>query len=234
VNRRAAARARDAAEGGFTVVELLVSMSLTTVIGTMLVLTFSQAVSAVVGADARGADAQVARVALDNTSKALRTAVDPDGKGDGVVDLPAFEVAGPEEVVFYAALGNRTGTATADAPPRKVRIWRDGALLRQSETLPVTSGSTTSWTGATTTRIVAIDLVPAATRPTFTYLAAGDTAVDAAQRSVSTLPVDGAGAVTAAARPDISSVEVWVSVSSSARRTTPTSAVARVTLLNRE
>lgn len=223
-----------APEGGFTVVELLVAMSLTLVIGTMLVLTFSQGVAAVISADARGADAQVARVALDNTTKALRTAVDPDGKGDGVVDLPAFVVAAPEEVVFYAALGNRTGGATADAPPRKVRIWRDGTLLRQSETLPVVSGATTSWTGATTTRIVARDLVPGAARPTFTYLAANDTAVDAAQRSVSSLPVDGAGAVTTTARADIRSVEVWVSVSSSTRRTAPTSAVSRVILMNRE
>lgn len=221
-------------DGGVTVVELLVAMSLTLVIGTMLVLTFSQGVAAVISADARGADAQVARVALDNTTKALRTAVDPDGKGDGVVDLPVFEVAAPEEVVFYAALGNRTGGATADSPPRKVRIWRDGTLLRQSETLPVVSGATTSWTGATTTRIVAQDLVPGAARPTFTYLAASDTAVDAAQRSVSSLPVDGAGAVTTAARADIRSVEVWVSVSSSTRRTAPTSAVSRVTLMNRE
>jgi type II secretory pathway pseudopilin PulG len=221
-------------EHGFTVVELLVAMSLTMVIGTMLVLTFGQAVRAVVSADARGADAQVARVALDNTTKALRTAVDPDGMGDGVVDLKAFEVAAPEEVVFYAALGNRTAGVTADAPPVKVRIWRDGTVLRQSVTQPVTAASTTTWTGATTTRMVARDLVPAAVRPTFTYLAANDTAVDAAQRSISSLPVDGAGAVTTAARPDIGSVEVWVSVNSSVARNTPTSAVARVTLLNRE
>lgn len=219
-------------DAGVSLAELLVVMMLVLVLGTMVVTTFLQGANAVFASDARGADTQQAKIATENVSKLVRLAVDPDGVGVGT----AFVTATPFDATFYAALGNRGGYPNADAPPKKVRIWLDGSgVLRQQVIDPVVSGVTVSWPGSGTTRVVGRDLLTGTSAtPLFTYLAAGDTGAGADGVAVTSLPNTSGSVTTATGLAAIEAVEIWVGVTTQpAKRSTATTAVTRVTLLNR-
>lgn len=222
-------RVEAAADEGAGLVELIIVMALTMILGTMIVMTFVQGAQAVYVSDARGAETEQAKIATENLSKQLRLAIDPDGAGT----LTAFQTARPYDVTFYAAGGNRTSTVGVVAPPQKVRIWlgSDG-VLHQQVIPPVVSGTTTTWPGTGSTRTVGVDLVPDSL-PLFTYLAAGDRGAGGNGVTTTTLPNTG-GTVTGTALTSIEAVEVWVSVTSKgSQKGSPTTAVTRVTLLNR-
>ncbi|GAB2694320.1 hypothetical protein GCM10027194_30660 [Thalassiella azotivora] len=220
----------DERDAGFTLVELMVVMTLLMVIGAMLVMTFVQGTGAVFASESRQRDSLQAKVALENTTKALRTAVDPDGDGP----LVAFEVAQQNRVVFYAALDNRGSYPSVDQPPRKVEIWLQDGTLRLRTTMPAAGPTGTTWPGTGSTRIIGTNLRSGAgVVPLFTYLAAGDTYTDSTGRAITSLPTAG-GAVTGTARESIEAVEVWVAAQSSSKRTNETTVVSRVTLLNKE
>ncbi len=214
---------------GTTLVELSVTVLLIGVIGAMIMTTFIQGSSAVLNADARGVDSQQAKTATENMSKVLRVAADPDGEGA----MTTFVTATPSEVVFYANLGNRTGGA--DTPPRRVRIWLDWTgVIRQTVIQQLVSGTKTTWQGAVVTRILAQGVVSTG-RPLLTYLAADDNVPNATTGVTDTSVPNTNGTVTTTANLGaIRAVEVWVSVRSSPdRRSAATTAVTRVTLLNR-
>ncbi|NLT54110.1 MAG: hypothetical protein GXX79_05990 [Actinomycetales bacterium] len=214
-------------DAGVSLVELLISMILVSVLGTMIVTTFIQGANAAYDSDARTADTQQAKILTENTSRMLRLAVDPDGTGA----LTPFEVATPDEVVFYAADGNRSGAPSADTPPSKVRIYRDGDVLKMNVKTAVVVGATTSWPGTGNTRTIGTG-VANGSLPMFTYLAAGDIGVDADGVAVTSLDnVD--GTLASGALGDVEAVEIWVKVATkSTTRSIGTTAVTRVTLLN--
>ncbi len=227
-------------DDGVSLVELLVVMLLTTLLGGMILATFVRGADAVYSADARGSATETTKVVTENLARSLRLAVDPDGTGS----LTAFATATPTEATFYAADGTKTTalaspspaaspTLRADAPPVKVRIWLDASgVVRQTTVPPVTDAAgTTTWTGAGTTRVLARHVVTGG-RPLFTYLAAGDTPNTSGVTTTS-LP-NSAGTVTGAtALAAIKSVETWVTIRSTKTKTaSTTTAVGRVTLLN--
>lgn len=216
-------------DSGAGLVELIIVMALTMILGTMIIMTFIQGAEAVFVSDARGADSQQAKLATENLSKELRLATDPDGAGP----LLAFNVASKYDVTFYASVGNRTSTVGVVSAPQKVRIWLDNTgVIRQQVIPPVTVGVNTTWPGSGTTRVVGVNVVTN-NLPLFTYLATGDTGTAANGVTVTSLPTT-AGAVTGAARADIQAVEIWVAVlSPGTHKGSPTTAVTRVTLLNR-
>lgn len=219
-----------AEDSGITLVELTVSMTIMMIASTALLYAFVQGMNASMVSQSRTADALTAKTATENATKALRTAVDPDGAGVG---MKAFESAGPEDVTFYAALGNRTGLPAADTKPVKVRIWRDGAQLKITTIQSSVNGSgTVVWTGTGSTRIVASDLVSTG-NPIFTYLASGDLTASTTTTPTTSLPLSGSN-IAAAALNNIDAVEARVSIQSSSRRGTPTTATSRVALLNKE
>jgi hypothetical protein len=216
-------------DDGAGLVELIIVMGLTMILGTMIVMTFIQGTQAVYVSDARGADTAQAKLATENLSKQLRLAIDPDGAGM----LTAFTTATPYDVTFYAASGNRTSTVGVVEPAQKVRIWlSEDGVLHQQVIAPVVTGGVTSWPGSGSTRTVGVDVVPGSL-PLFTYLAVSDQTPGDNGVTETTLENTG-GAVTDEALTTIQAVEVWVAVKSSgSRRSSPTTAVTRVTLLNR-
>lgn len=223
-------RKTTADDSGITLVELTVSMTIMMIASTALLFAFVQGMNATMVSQSRTADALTAKTATENVTKALRTAVDPDGASVG---MKAFESAGPQDVTFYAALGNRTGAVAADTKPVKVRIWRDGAQLKITTVASSLNGSgTVVWTGAGQTRIVASDLVNTGD-PMFIYLAGADLTSSTATAPTSSLPLAGDN-IAASALNDIDAVELSVTIHSSTRRGTPTTATSRVALLNKE
>ncbi|RJK96773.1 PulJ/GspJ family protein [Vallicoccus soli] len=236
---------------GTSLVELLVATVLTALLGAALVTTLLQGMRTTQLSDSRTANGQAVRTVLEAMTQALRTAADPS-TAPGV---DAFVAAGPTDVTFYAALGNRTGAIGADVPPSRVRFWfaptGSGLGEVRQTVVPPDPGSTltaATWSGAGTTRVLARSVVaPTAGCPLFVYQRRSDapTAPCPATRlavdtSTSTVPVAADGSVAAANLSRITAVEVWVTVRtdslggsdpSSPRRATSTG-VDRVTLLN--
>jgi type II secretory pathway pseudopilin PulG len=219
-----------AADAGVTLAELVISIALVSVLGTMVMLTFIQGSKAVFNADARGADTQQAKTATENLAKVLRLAVDPDGAGA----LRMFEAATSTDATFYAALGNKNSYPAADDPPKKVRVWLDGTgVIRQTVIQPQTSAGVTTWPGSGTTRVVGRDVVTGGL-PLMTFLAASDTTTDADGVAVTSL-ANTAGTLSGATLGAVEAVEIWVSVATSdVHRDRATTAVTRVTMLNIE
>ncbi|HEY0167981.1 MAG TPA: prepilin-type N-terminal cleavage/methylation domain-containing protein [Jatrophihabitans sp.] len=120
---RRAARARLAHdERGITLAELMVSMILTTILGTMAVMFFVGASHAGYKTVLTNQNSGDARLTLDSWTSMLRMAgwLDPSIKAD------RFEEITSTKIVFYANLGNRStavsGAFTAPAATTKVAL----------------------------------------------------------------------------------------------------------------
>lgn len=108
-------RARFAGDRGITLAELVVSMSLTTVLGTMAVLFFVGATHEGYRTVFSNQNTSDARITLDSWTNMLRVAgwLDPNTEAD------RFEEITPTKIVFYANLGNRVAdTASAYSAPK--------------------------------------------------------------------------------------------------------------------
>ena len=102
-------------DAGVSLVELLISMILVSVLGTMIVTTFIQGANAAYDSDARTADTQQAKILTENTSRMLRLAVDPDGTGA----LTPFEVA--TRTRWSSTQRTATGAVRPVSTPRRRR-----------------------------------------------------------------------------------------------------------------
>lgn len=211
--------------------ELLVTIGLLSIVGTLVLSTFVRGLATSRNSDARSADGAAARIALEDMTKQLRAAVDPDGDGP----LLAFETATPTDVTFYAAVGNRSSEPAADGPPQRVRFWLDTAeraVKSQVVKGVLGSGGATTWPGAGVTRVLARGAAVPQPRPVFTYLGAVDQTLNADNTTRSSLLASG-GALTAEGRSSVDAVEIWLTLQTdTGGRRVPTTAVSRVTLLN--
>ncbi|HEX8080895.1 MAG TPA: prepilin-type N-terminal cleavage/methylation domain-containing protein [Jatrophihabitans sp.] len=114
---------------GVTLAELMVSMILTTILGTMAVLFFVGSSSAGYKSVLTNQNSGDARLTLDSWTSMLRVAgwLDPSIKAD------RFEEVTSTKIVFYANLGNRatnvSGSFTAPAATTKIAL-----MLRVSNT----------------------------------------------------------------------------------------------------
>jgi prepilin-type N-terminal cleavage/methylation domain-containing protein len=126
-------------------------------------------------------------------------------------------------------------TVLGDPAPVKVRLWVDTATDTLQETVWQPSGArgTATWPGAGSTRTLATRLVDPPPRRVFGYLKATDTATNPDGTTVSTLTFTG-DALADDSRRRVGAVEIWLTVAGNADlRTTPTTLVSRVTVLNR-
>lgn len=121
--RRRAARSRLGADDrGVTLAELMVSMILTTILGTMAVMFFVGSSRAGYKTVLTNQNSGDARLTLDSWTSMLRVAgwLDPSIKAD------RFEEITSTKIVFYANLGNRatnvSGVFTAPAAPTKIAL----------------------------------------------------------------------------------------------------------------
>lgn len=235
---------RPEGDGGISMVELMVAMTVTLVLGAMVSMFFVQAMQATRKSDGRNEISSQGRVAMDSWSKLLRTVEDPDLAGT----LPRIQVLEPNRVVFFASLDNRTAVPNgagvinygSDALPIKVELWLDSATgqLRERRTTGARDASgTASWTATPTERVVARGVsqttTPGGTTvPLFTPLAGSDLDTNADGFSDSTVPGAG-GTLTQAQLGAVDGVEVAFQVRAGTGRTgTPQTFVSRITFVN--
>ncbi len=228
---------------GISLVEVLVTMVVSSV---LLAAISAMVINGVRTADAANqrndATAQM-RTATDRMTKQLRTAASYDGS------VKPFIVAERERVGFYAKLDtldlSRADVASQEQVPSVVWLWtRNGAggtrEVCQQVYRAVPSGAGFTWpagaqspTATRTCQVVARNLSRTPARPLFTFLKATDATMRADGSSVSTVPVDGAGAVVGNDITTIGSVEVWMESSVRTQDTVQDHAtVARVTFIN--
>lgn len=238
---RAALRsARD--DSGISMVEVLVTMTVSTVL--------LAAVSAMVISGVRSADAstqranatQEMRIATDRMTKQLRTAVSYDGS------VKPFIVAEAERVGFYAKLDTLDLTASnagsQEQVPSVVWLWsRNGTgstrEICQQVYRAIPSGASFTWPAGAidpaatrTCKVVARGMSRTPAHPLFTYLKTSDTTYRADGSSVSSIP-DSAGTIATADISSIGSVEVWLQSSVRTQDAVRNhSTVARVTFIN--
>lgn len=118
----------DSDDAGMSLIELIVAMGLAVVV---MALSMNFFVGALQHSDAATTDSintASARIALDSWSSLIRvadSAVSP-GTSDGRI-----ESISPTDLVFYANLGNRTGTDTVQAPTKVWLSMAGGELLER-------------------------------------------------------------------------------------------------------
>ena len=159
-------RARGRADGsdrGTSLVEVLVVMGLMGLIGTLVMTLSISTAKALRGADERGADTQQVRVALEAVTRALRSAVDPDGAAPAGSVCAATGTAGQQ----CAFLGT-SAAAVLQSGPRRLVVW--SAAHDLSATSPSPAPTSTDLCAATdptgvdghrAPRLVKYELTPA-------------------------------------------------------------------------
>lgn len=225
--RACLARRRRRGDAGLGLPELLVSVGLGGVLLLALGSTVVHSLRTSAQATTRVTNSAELRDAMDVVARRLRLAVRPR------TGVPAFEVAGPRTVRFYASLLT-PGAPDADPPPTLVEYTVEAACLRETRTVPSgTNESTWSWTvGATTTsRCLTRSAVNPAGSALFTYYATTGPATSATPPPET--PLGTGGAVTGADLDAVRSVLVNADLKSTADSAVSASrARTRVTLVN--
>jgi prepilin-type N-terminal cleavage/methylation domain-containing protein len=203
-------RLRGAGQDGFTIVELLVAMTVLAIALTLVYGAFESLGGGVEGATDRIVNLDEARLLMDTMTKDLRTAVTLSAS------IPAFASADDRSVTFY---GNLNSTE-----PRKIEIFVD-ANNRLVERVTLPSGSApytaASFSGTPIVRVVGSYV--SGTAPIFKYIKTDGTEWDASQTPLS----------TSTDLSSIGAVEVTIAIQKTSRRlTNPTTLTDRVRLPN--
>jgi prepilin-type N-terminal cleavage/methylation domain-containing protein len=201
---------RGAGQEGFTLVELLVAMSVLALVLTLVYGAFKQLGGSVEGATDRIVNLDEARLLMDTMTKDLRTAVNPSS------GIPAFATADDRSVIFY---GNLNSTQ-----PRKIEILVDANnKLVERVTLPSGSAPFTaaSFSGPAIVRVVGSFV--SGTAPIFRYVKTDGTEWNESQTPLTaTSDLESIGAV-----------EVTIAIQKTSRQlTNPTTLTDRVRLPN--
>lgn len=133
-------------------VEVLVSIAITSVVATMLTLFYLTAVDTTREADGRNDQASAARATLESWGLLMRLAVDPLGSTAPGADRIYF--ADPNSIRFCAALGTKGDDPDVKPPAVGVRLALEAGRLVEYRWLPTTaapSGCTTMRLGSLTT-----------------------------------------------------------------------------------
>lgn len=213
---RAVTRGGDA---GIGLPELLVSMVLASIVLLALGTTFAGSLRTSSAATSRISTTADLRLAMDTAARRLRLAVSP------ALGVPAFEVADPRTVRFFAAM-NEPGT-NAVQPPTLVQYAITPSCLEERRVKP-TGSADTGWTWASPSTAPATCLARASVNPDggalFTYFPSGsvtDTALSTATTGVA-----------AADLTKIRSVELTMALKAATGVVPATAASTRVTLVN--
>ncbi len=170
------------AEHGFTLVELLVGMTISIVLLSATLLTFNNLYQATHDSDARLDTAEMARNALDVQARQLRNLA------KRLNNTPVIDTVGPYDMIFQTSDPSRTwvryclDTTNAPASTERGRLWVQELSLVAAAALPVTTlmrsgcpaGLPPLWLGSgwTSTRLVADHVTnrrAGLDRPVFAY-----------------------------------------------------------------
>jgi len=153
------ARHRRRDDQGFTLVELLVVMTLMGLVLGLIATLVSSTLRTSSRARVAATDTSTAATSMDRLTRDLRMAIAP------TASTQAFTSASDSDVTFYTALGT-------EPAPLLVRWWLDAAgVLRRSETRPTGNVPPYTWSGTpNTTSIVARGVVVDVSAPLFRYL----------------------------------------------------------------
>ena len=211
-------RRAERSEAGFSLIELVVSMAVGGVLLLAMGTTFTTSLRTSATTSTRVANTAEMRSAIDVVARRLRLAVRPRAA------TPAFEVAGPRRVRFYANL-LKPGDP-AEQAPTLVEYTVTPTCLQETRTTPTgTSSVDWSWSpgAATSTTCLTRAAVGADGGALFTYFASADSAA----------PLVSGVDVGAAALDLITSVRTELTVKASGTHAVPaTTARTRVTLVN--
>lgn len=155
-------RPRPARRGddGLTLVELLVTMVILGIVGSVVAGMVASTGRSITGGTDRLEAANTTTIVMENISKATRAAVTVEQAAG--TELPAFANATATTLTVYAAQGS---------VPVRVAFALDTGTGTLTETRTPGTGTSpnVTFTGPSTTRILAHDLVNDASNPLFTY-----------------------------------------------------------------
>lgn len=172
-------------EGGFSLPELLVSITIMTIMSAAVVSAVVAVNRSLGTANATMRDVQSARIAVERVGQLLRGSVAADG--DLTRSDSAIVQGGTTDVTFYTLTGTDPSN---DDNPIKFRLWVDSGTsdcpttcLVEERTDPVpVSGGTPTYTGTTSRRVIVADLLSqdasGTPLPVFRYWSHYDTGVD--------------------------------------------------------
>lgn len=106
-------------DDGVSLMELVVTMGITVIVGTMATLFVINAYHLTYRSVSNNQDAATARIALDSWTQKLRVA----GWIDPTVKVDRFEEITPTKIVFWANLNNRQNGSLTPDPTIKVALW---------------------------------------------------------------------------------------------------------------
>jgi prepilin-type N-terminal cleavage/methylation domain-containing protein len=197
-------------EEGFTLVELLVAMTVLAIALTLIYGAFERLGGGVEGASDRIVNLDEARLLMDTMTKDLRTAVSLSAS------IPAFAAADDRSVTFY---GNLNSTE-----PRKIEIFVDASnRLVERVTLPTGAAPYTAASFSGTPIVRVVGSYVSGTAPIFKYIK-----TDGTEWTASQTPLTATSDLSS-----IGAVEVTIAIQKTSREfTTPTTLIDRVRLPN--
>jgi type II secretory pathway pseudopilin PulG len=152
-------------ESGLTLVELLITMVLMGLVGSLVLSVYSTSANVVVDNDRRLDSVNIATIGMERVSKAIRAGTEI--KQPSAQNLPAFRSVGQESVSFYSYLGSE---------PSLITFAINGNRELTETVVSADSSSTEpfwTFTGAGTTRIVARKIPAGLATPLFRYYDGG-------------------------------------------------------------
>jgi prepilin-type N-terminal cleavage/methylation domain-containing protein len=152
-------------ERGLTLVELLITMVLMGLVGSLVLSVYSTSADVVVDNDRRLDSVNIATIGMERLSKAIRAGTEI--KQHSAQNLPAFRSVATEAVSFYSYLGSE---------PSLITFSINGNRELTETVVPADAASTEpywTFTGASTTRIVARKIPAGLATPLFRYYDGG-------------------------------------------------------------
>jgi hypothetical protein len=153
-------------ESGLTLAELLITMVLMGLVGSLVLSVYSTSANVVVDNDRRLDSVNIATIGMERLSKAIRAGTEIK-QASHAENIPAFLEAGASRMVFHSYLGSSPSRITFDV---------DAQRVLNETVVPADSSSTEpywTFTGPATTRIVARKIPAGLATPLFRYFDGG-------------------------------------------------------------
>lgn len=151
-------------DAGLTLAELMVTLVLMGVVGTLMLSATVMVSRAVTNTQASGDSLDIARIGMNRMARSVRAGIEISRSGQA--NQPAIDTMSPNTLIMYSSLGPK---------PTKITYTVD-ANRNITETVVAAGGTSPYWTftGTPKTTIIAYK-VPAAAPALFTYLDADGT-----------------------------------------------------------